>query len=96
VLSAPSKKSFSRQGADLGVQRRQGVGKASDATWTAGADRHRPWQEFTSKALDQWLTGTSHAAFHHAWPPDEAMENGHIESFHGSNGKFREECQNEH
>ena len=47
--------------------------------------------EFTSKALDQW-------AYHNGVElkliqPGKPMQNGYIESF---NGKFRDECLNEH
>jgi putative transposase len=47
--------------------------------------------EFISRILDQWAT--RHGIHVHFITPGKPMENGHIESF---NGKFRDECLNQH
>jgi putative transposase len=47
--------------------------------------------EFTSKSLNKWAN--QNAVTLHFIAPGRPMENGYIESF---NGKFREECLNEH
>lgn len=47
--------------------------------------------EFVSRALDQWAARQGIQL--HFITPGKPMENGHIESF---NGKFRDECLNQH
>ncbi len=47
--------------------------------------------EFVSRALDHWAS--RHGIQLHFITPGKPMENGHIESF---NGKFRDECLNQH
>ena len=47
--------------------------------------------EFTGKALDQWAY--EHQVRLQFIEPGKPMQNGYIESF---NGKFRDECLNEH
>lgn len=58
---------------------------------TPGCIRVDNGPEFISRALDQWATRRG-IQLHHI-PPGKPMENGHIESF---NGKFRDECLNQH
>ncbi|WP_034638454.1 integrase core domain-containing protein, partial [Chitinivibrio alkaliphilus] len=47
--------------------------------------------EFTGKVLDQWAYVCKQK--HHFIEPGKPMQNGHCESF---NGRFRDECLNEH
>ena len=47
--------------------------------------------EFTSRAFIAWIQ--EHDIRHLLIEPGRPMQNGHIESF---NGKFRDECLNEH
>lgn len=47
--------------------------------------------EFTGKDLDQWAYVRKQK--HHFIEPGKPMQNGHCESF---NGRFRDECLNEH
>ncbi len=47
--------------------------------------------EFTSRAFIGWCQ--THSIEHHLIEPGKPMQNGYIESF---NGKFRDECLNDH
>jgi putative transposase len=57
----------------------------------SGDDKNRSGPEFTCRALDQWAF--EHGVELRLIQPGKPTQNGFIESF---NGRFRDECLNEH
>ena len=70
---------------------RSGIGPRSSLPWLSKAVRTDQGPEFTSRALDQWAyaNGVTLKLIQAGKP----TQNAYIESF---NGKFRDECLNEH
>ncbi|AIO53560.1 integrase core domain protein [Burkholderia mallei] len=70
---------------------RSGIGPCSSLPWLSQGGANRPGTEFTSRALDQWAyaNGVTLKLIQAGKP----TQNAYIESF---NGKFRDECLNEH
>ena len=57
----------------------------------SGDDKNRSGPEFTCRALDQWAF--EHGVELRLIQPGKPTQNGFIESY---NGRFRDECLNEH
>lgn len=66
-------------------------GKHCAVSRLSGYDKDWPGAEFTCRALDQWAY--EHGVELRLIQPGKPTQNGFIESF---NGRFRDECLNEH
>lgn len=66
-------------------------GQYCTVSWLSGDDKNGPGPEFTCRALDQWAF--EHGVELRLSQPGKPTQNGFIESF---NGRFRDECLNEH